>query len=251
LNQAALNIAHVIERAWTTGRDVAVRGGYAVGDVPEVLHNRFLSKDKEMLALYVYPKGDIWDRSFARRFAADLESVDPEASGFAITLHAHSSMILGGFKRAALIAGILICLLLLGDFRNIERAFLALVPTLFGWCWMLGIMEHFDIDFNVANIVILPLVLGIGIDAGVHMVHRAAESAGGTKRATIEELLRGTGSAVMLASITTMVGFAGLLLADYGGMKSLGLVMVLGIACCLTACLVILPAILLLGKRAR
>ena len=58
-------------------------------------------------------------------------------------------------------------------------------------------------------------------------------------------------SVFMLASITTMVGFAGLLIADYGGMKSLGLVMVLGIACCLTACLVILPAILLLGKRAR
>ena len=117
---------------------------------------------------------------------------------------------------------------------------------------MLGIMEHFGIDFNVANIVILPLVLGIGIDAGVHMVHRAAESAeNGQDRATVEELLRGTGSAVMLASITTMVGFAGLLIADYGGMKSLGLVMVLGIACCLVACLIILPAILLLGKRCR
>jgi len=252
LAQAAANIANVIERAWSTGRDVTQRGAYEVHDVPEVLHNRFLSKDKESLALYVYPKGDIWDRTFARKFAAALERVDPNVSGFAITLHAHSSMILGGFKRAALIAGVLIALLLLGDFRNISRAVLALVPTLFGWCWMLGIMAHYGIDFNVANIVIMPLVLGIGIDAGVHMVHRAAESAeGGGQRATVEELLRGTGSAVMLASITTMVGFANLLIADYGGMQSLGLVMVLGIACCLTACLVILPAILLLSHRAR
>ena len=83
------------------------------------------------------------------------------------------------------------------------------------------------------------------------MVHRSWEggkSASG--KASVEDLVKGTGSAVMLASITTGVGFAGLMIADYGGMQSLGLVMVLGISCSLLACLLILPAILILAKRA-
>lgn len=251
LAAASVAIADIIRRAWTTAKHVADRGAYHPSDVPEVLKSRFVSKQDDALALYVYPSGNIWDRNFAERFARELERADPNASGFAITLHAHSSMILGGFKRAALLAGMLICLLLWLDFRNKERAVLALVPAFFGWCWMLGIMSAFGIEFNVANIVALPLVLGIGIDAGVHMVHRSAEGGRAPhSKASIDDLIKGTGSAVMLASITTGVGFAGLMIADYGGMKSLGLVMVLGISCTLVACLLILPAILILANRA-
>lgn len=251
LDQASVAIGDIIRRAWTTAKNVVDRQAYLPEDIPRVLKNRFVSKNEDALALYVYPKGNIWDRNFAETFARELENVDPNVSGFAITLHAHSSMILGGFKRAALLAGVLICTLLWLDFRNKERAILALVPALFGWCWMIGLMSIFDISFNVANIVALPLVLGIGIDAGVHMVHRSWEGGKGESgKASVEDLVKGTGSAVMLASITTGVGFAGLMIADYGGMKSLGLVMVLGISCSLLACLLILPAILILAKRA-
>jgi predicted RND superfamily exporter protein len=250
LLEASRSISNIMKRAWHTARDISERGKYLPSDIPLILKQRFVSQAQDGLALYVYPKGDIWNRHFASQFAHDLEQIDPNVSGFAITLHAHSTMILLGFKHAALLAAVLICFLLLYDFRRISDTLLALLPTTVGWLWMLGIMASWGIDFNVANIVVLPLVLGIGIDSGVHMVHRYRESAKANEIAQLTDLLSGTGSAVLLSSVTTIVGFAGLMLADYGGMQSLGLVMVLGISCCLMACLLILPATLIILRRA-
>ena len=252
LNSATASLSEVFRRAWTTAHSISERGEYLPSDVPPILQHRFVSRKKNELALFVYPSGDIWDSTFAQKFTEDLEQLSPTASGFVISLYAHSSMILSGFKRAALLAAFLVMLLLLYDFRHPLTASLAMLPTAVGWLWMLGIMTAFNLPFNVANIVALPLVLGIGIDAGVHMVHRFEESQkanGGV--AKLEDLLEGTGSAVLFASVTTIVGFAGLMVADYGGMKSLGLIMVIGISSCLTACLLVLPSVLILLKRVK
>ncbi len=242
-------IENIIQKAWNGAHAIAQRGTYLPSDVPEILKQRFVSQNNDAIALYIYPKGDIWDKQFASQFSSEIEQLAPEVSGFAITLHAHSTMILSGFKRATLIAIFLICLLLLYDFRKISDAFMALLPTCIGWLWMLAIMASWNIPFDVANIVVLPLVLGIGIDAGVHMVHRYRQSTHANGVAQLSDLIGGTGAAVLLSSTTTIVGFAGLMLADYGGMKSLGLVMVLGISSCLVACLLVLPTILLLLRR--
>jgi len=252
LDTATTSITEVFQRAWTTAQKISERGEYLPSDIPPILQQRFVSREKDELALYIYPNGNIWDSSFAEKFTQDLEQIVPDVSGFAISLYAHSSMILAGFKRAALLAALMVMLLLLYDFRNPLTALLAMLPTAIGWLWMLGIMAAFGISFNVANIVALPLVLGIGIDAGAHIMHRFEESRKANEGiADLKALLEGTGAAVLFASVTTIVGFAGLMLADYGGMKSLGLIMVIGISSCLVACLVVLPAVLLLLKRAR
>ena len=120
-----------------------------------------------------------------------------------------------------------------------------------GWLWMVGLMAAVGIPFNVANIVCLPLVLGIGTAFGVHLMHRAEESAKIHGIASLDDLLRGTGSAVIISALTTMVGFAALMLGKHGAMLSLGLSMVIGIATCLAASILVLPALLLLLKRAR
>ena len=101
-------------------------------------------------------------------------------------------------------------------------------------------------------IVALPLLTGVGVDAGAHMMHRWRQSAdanGGM--ADLDEVMRGTGSAVLMASVTTALGFAALMLADYGGMKSLGATMTIGIIGCMIASLLVLPAVLVLLRRAR
>jgi predicted RND superfamily exporter protein len=113
-------------------------------------------------------------------------------------------------------------------------------------------MGAFGIRFDFANIVALPLVPGIGVAAGVHLMHRCRQSAaehGGVAR--IEDILRGTGTAVFVAATTTVFGFAGLMLADYGGMISLGLVMSIGTGSCLLGALIVQPALLVLVGRAR
>jgi predicted RND superfamily exporter protein len=131
------------------------------------------------------------------------------------------------------------------------NAGLALLPTVLGWLWMMGLLAIFGIRFDVANIVALPLVLGIGIAFGVHIMHRATEAPTiGSHKVSVEDIIRGTGGAIMVAALTTIVGFAGLMLGEYGGMISLGLVMVIGVTCTLAATVLVLPAILLLVRRA-
>lgn len=242
----------LLRRAFTTAKAVADRGHYLPDDLPELLRGRFVAKDGKALALYAVPTGDIWDERVAVRFQGKMESVDPEVTGQAIYTHIHVNMIVTGFRRAAGLAAVLILVLLVIDFRGVRSALLALVPTALGWLWMLGAMALFGLDFNVANIVCLPLVLGIGTAFGVHLMHRCEESArerGGV--ADVDDLVRGTGSAVIISALTTMVGFAALMLGEYGAMITFGLMMVLGIGACLLASILALPALLLLLKRAR
>lgn len=237
--------AGLLGPAWTTGRAVAERGGAAPTDLPSLFAERFVSPRTGRVALYVVPAGDFWDRDVARGFAEDVLAVDGGASGLALDHVSHGDLVLDGFLRAAVIAAVLILVLLIGDFGGPRDALLALLPTVLGWLWMFGAMALFGIPFNVANIVCLPLVLGIGVAFGVHFMHRVREDADGS----LDTVLRGTGGAIAVAALTTMVGFAGLMLGRYGAQQSFGLVMVIGIATCLAATIAVLPATLVLLGR--
>lgn len=243
--------ADLIERAWTTGKRVAARGHYVPEDLPSVFRARFMSKDGKGLAVYSNPKENIWDAEHARTFSEEVRGVDPGATGLAVSVYEHMRMIKEGFTRASLLSGSLVLVVLLVGFRRLHDALFALLPVFFGFLWMLGLMGVANIDFDVANVVTLPLILGIGVDAGAHMMHRWRESAdahGGV--AELDDLIRGTGAAVLMASTTTAVGFATLMIGDYGGMKTLGLSMTVGVIGCLFAAVLVLPAVLVLTKKA-
>lgn len=249
-------MADVLGRAWTTARAVAARGHWLTSDLPDMFELRFVARDgSDRVALYVYPAGDVTSgadgNAPARRFARDLESVDPDAAGQGVSLYHHNDMILGGFKRAAMFSLCLVVALLLLDFANVRKAMLALFPVLVGMGWTVGVMALVGMRLNVASIVVIPLILGIGVDAGIHMIHRcdinARTHAG---RAKLDEVLVGTGGAVMLSSLTTILGFAGLLFGVHLGMVQLGAAMVIGVACTLIAGVLVLPALLLVLDEA-
>jgi len=247
-----VEVANLLERAWTTADRVAQRGHYVPEDLPEILRARFTSKDGAGLAVYATPRGNIWNKAVAKDFHDQVSAAAPEASGMAMNLHEHIRMIREGFKRATLLSALLVVVVLLIGFRRLGDVVLAATPVLIGFGCMLGIMAILELNFDVANIVVLPVILGIGIDAGAHMVHRwreSAESNDGVAR--LEDLLEGTGAAVLLASLTTALGFSALMLGDYGAMKTLGLTMSIGIGCCLVETVLVLPSILALLKKAR
>jgi predicted RND superfamily exporter protein len=145
----------------------------------------------------------------------------------------------------------LVVVLLLLDFANVRKAVLALFPVLVGMGWTVGVMALVGMRLNVATIVVIPLILGIGVDAGIHMIHRcdinARTHAG---RAKLDEVMRGTGGAVVLSSLTTILGFMGLLFGVHLGMVQLGAAMVIGVACTLVAGVLVLPALLLVLDEA-
>jgi uncharacterized protein len=249
-------VAELLAPAWTTAEAVAQRGGYLPSDLPDLFRRRFASKDGQKAALFAVPAGQFWDKDVADRFASDVVAIYPDASGLAMIHVEHGEMIVRGFRRAALVAAVLVLVLLAFDFRSLRDAFYALLPTALGWLWMAGGMVLFGLRFDVANIVSLPLVLGIGIAFGVHVMHRVREDdpkpgSGSTELPALDTAIRGTGGAIAVAALTTIVGFAGLMTGGYGGMVSFGAVMVIGISTCLVATVFVLPAALLLLKRVR
>jgi len=108
---------------------------------------------------------------------------------------------------------------------------------------MLGTMVALRNDFNPANIMVLPLIVGIGVAYGIYVVQRYRES----HEATFYS--KSTGRAVILSALTTTIAFASLLVGAHRGIRSLGLVMTIGVIACLVAALALLPSLLEMARR--
>ncbi|HKO91920.1 MAG TPA: MMPL family transporter [Polyangiaceae bacterium] len=247
LNRVGRALEQALARALGTARNIAARGSYAAEDLPPVFAARFVSKDGARLAVHAYPAGNVEEASFGERFAEKLRAIDPDVAGTALNLLPHERYITEGFQRAAGYSLLLITLILWLTFRRVDDTLLALLPVLLAAFWMLALMHPLGIRFTPANMVALPLLFGIGLDSGVHMVHRSRESSGAAPLAT---LVQGTGSAVSVAALTNAVGFAALIAADYRAMQDLGLLLSIGISLTIVASVVVLPALLVILRRA-
>ncbi|MCP4854902.1 MAG: MMPL family transporter [Fuerstiella sp.] len=133
------------------------------------------------------------------------------------------------------------------DVRNLRDTLLALIPPVGGGLILLGLMALLNVDFNPINLIVLPLVLGIGVDDGIHMVHdyRRQLANGSREYSPSGDTVNG----VLLTSLTSIVGFGSLMIAAHQGLKSVGIVLALGIASCLAVALILLPPLLVLVAR--
>jgi len=213
-----------------------------VEDLPEALRERFVSRNGKFL-LQVYPKKDVWQRQNQEEFIAQLRTIDPDVTGTPVQLLEYISLLKKSYEQAALYSLGAIVLLVLIHFRRISSVLLALLPVAIGSLWLGGIMGWFHVPLNPANIMLLPLVLGIGVTNGIHILNRFAEEQ------TPSILAKSTGKAVLVSGLTTIAGFGSLLLAEHRGIASLGLVMSIGVATCMFAGLTFLPALLNLMLR--
>lgn len=241
----------ILDRAQRTARNIVERGGYSVDDLPPLFKHRFVSKDNSEVALFIHPKGDVWEVPVADKFTSDVASVSPEISGIATTLGEHPKLIVRGFERASVLAGLLVLFILGVSFRKPADVFAAALPLVLASVWMLGALPLFGLQFNHANMVVLPLLLGLGVESGAHIMSKYRQSAaehGG--KAKLADILGSTGSAVFIAVLTTIFGFSVMMLAEYRAMFGLGLIMTFGMSATLVLSLVALPAVLVLLKRA-
>jgi predicted RND superfamily exporter protein len=147
-----------------------------------------------------------------------------------------------GYALVTTVALIFVLGMLSLSFRTPGRLLLALTPLLLGITWMLGLMTLTGIDMNIVNIPVTAMILGIGIDDAVHVVHSFYTDAKRNIRATY----RTTGKALVLTTLTTTAGFGSLAFAGHPGLKSMGLLASLGCICCLIAALITLPSVLAL-----
>jgi uncharacterized protein len=211
-------------------------------DLPEALRTRFVGVHHKHL-IQVFPKKDIWARKPQEEFIRELRSVYPKVTGTPVQLYEYTTLLKDSFQQAAVYSAIAIAILVFIHFRKISCVVLSLIPVVVGAIWMLGIMGYFNIPFNPANIMTLPLIIGIGVTNGIHILNRFAEE----EHPSI--LARSTGKAVLVSALTTMAGFGSLILAQHRGIRSLGYVMSTGVATCMLVGLTLLPAILNILSR--
>jgi hopanoid biosynthesis associated RND transporter like protein HpnN len=210
-----------------------------LADVPLQLRQRFVGKSGRYL-LQVFARDNIWERQAMQTFVSQLQSIDANITGPPVIAFYSIRQIQEGYARGGLYAMIAIIGVVIVLFRRVTAALLALAPVLFGGLWTMSVMALLDVDLNMANLIILPLFLGIAVDDGIHMVHRMFE----TPEAAKAPLAHSTGKAIVLTSLTTIVGFGSLMVARHNGIFSLGLLSVLAVSCSLVASLVVLPLIL-------
>jgi len=213
-------------------------------DLPPALRNRFVSKSGQLYLLQVYPREDVWQRDKQEEFVRQLRTIAPDATGTPVQLYEYTTLLKDSYVQAAWYSLGAIALLVFIHFRSLTCVILSLLPVGVGMIWMVGFMGWFDIPFNPANIMTLPLVIGIGVTSGIHILNRFAEEQ------TPSILTKSTGKAVLVSALNTIVGFGSLVLAKHQGIASLGYVMAVGTATCMIAALTFLPAILnLLAHR--
>jgi hopanoid biosynthesis associated RND transporter like protein HpnN len=213
-----------------------------VEDLPLALRDRFVGVTGKLL-LQVYPRDDVWQRDQQEKFVTDLRKVDPNVTGTPVQLYEYETLLKDSYVQAAWYSLAAIALMVFFHFRSLGAVILSLLPVGIGTLWLAGLMGWFDIPINLANIMTLPLVIGIGVTNGVHILNRFAEER------TPGILARSTGKAVLVSGLTAIAGFGSLILAKHRGIQSLGCVMAAGIAMCMIAGLTFLPALLnLLGR---
>jgi hopanoid biosynthesis associated RND transporter like protein HpnN len=219
----------------------------STGDLPPELRARYVGKTGHY-RLFVYPAENIREFHPLTRFVADVQSVDPDARGTSVTTFEYLRVLKEGYTRAALYAFVGVAALTLLIFRAVVPALLALVPLTLGAIWTLGLMGWMGVPLNAANLLLLPLIVGVGIDNGVYLVHRFREATDGTDAP--RPLAPSAAKAITLASLTNIVGFGSLMLSSHRGIFSLGLVVAVGVVCLWVASVTTLPSLLaLIGRR--
>jgi hopanoid biosynthesis associated RND transporter like protein HpnN len=218
-----------------------------VEDLPPALRNRFIgAHGKLMIQVFPKPEKSLWQHENQKKILDELQSVigdDNKVTGTPVQLYVYTTLLKESYQKAALYSLIAIAIMVFLHFHSPLCVILALLPVGIGTMWMLGFMGITGIPFNPANIMILPLVVGIGVTNGIHILNRFAEE----QKPGI--LAKSTGKAVLVSGLTAITGFGSLILARHQGIQSLGFVMSVGIATCMIAGLTFLPALLTLLVR--
>jgi len=218
------------------------------GTVQGDMVKKYIQKGEDgwFVSLFAYPRSGVWTDNIDRGMVAALKELSPDISvaSISMVLMEMKRIIERDFINAIVIALIGVFFALLIQFKEFKGVLYSLISLSMGIIWMLGFMGLFGISLNFANVVVAPMVIGIGIDDNIHIYHRYRERGEGGISAAVSF----SGRAVIMTTVTTILGFGSLTFARYGGLSSIGFVAVIGVFLCLISALFVLPALVALGR---
>jgi hopanoid biosynthesis associated RND transporter like protein HpnN len=207
-----------------------------LASVPPELSRDWLLPDGRA-RMQVVPAAEIRGSKGLREFVAQVTAVAPDAGGSAVTIQATSETIVGAFRSAAIIALVSITLILFVALRRVVDVGLVLAPLTLSALLTLLVAVLLPLPLNFANIIALPLLLGVGVSFNIYFVMnwRAGRHA---------VLGSATAKAIVFSALTTGTAFGSLALSEHPGTASMGRLLLISLACTLTASLVFIPALL-------
>lgn len=228
------------EKALTI-EDLEQRGlGELVGRYHRVVNGEHVT------ATYLFPNPERLDRDRLESVASELEGGDPKIEATSVILVGLELRRL--FRRDATLAVsvglLLVAALLYVDFRKVSLTIIAMLQLILGVVFMLGGMKVLGIQMNFINAFATTMILGVGVDYGIHMIHRLSRASSPADEGILE-----TGKAVVMAALTNIAGFGTVAFSNYPGLKGVGLVCILGTIGCLFTSLTLLPALMALYRR--
>jgi hypothetical protein len=217
---------------------------------PEALRVRALTQDGRFVIQARLSRA-IFDSDNMEKFSSFAATLSDDFFGMPLVVQQLERYMKRDFYLSTGIAVLLILIIVWGSLRGWMRALLASAPLVLGYIWMLGGMRLLSMDFNFLSITISPLLIGIGVDNGIHILHRTMEEKSERPEGAIERGAGTTAVSVIVTSLTTMLVFGSLLVARTPGLRMLGASALLGIGFTLLFSLLFLPAALKIegGKR--
>ncbi len=220
-------------------RDAVEPEEISLETLPSELSERMVAPTGEA-RVQIFPRENLQDTAALDEFVEEIRTIDPMVSGISVNLFDFGRATVSSFQEALALALVLISALLYLLWRNVRDVGLVLAPLLLGAVLTVAAMVALDISFNFANVIVLPLLFGIGVDSGVHLVHRSK------MRMSKDELLLGTTTAraVFYSAITTIVSFGTLAFSSHRGVASLGVLLTIGMLLTVICNLIVLPALI-------
>lgn len=206
---------------------------------PEIRDGMFDSEQKRSLIMFYPEKGVMDDIDRIRHFNSAVARVSPKITGTPQVLVAWLNEVLTASWKAGVYVFLAVLFFLILNFRDFKHTLIAITPLVVGMIWGAGLYALSGELLNVVNIAVIPLVIGMGIDYGIHLVHRFKVER------DVAQVYRYTGKGVLLSALTTMIGFGSLgLVGRFGSVNTMGRILFIGITACLLTALIVLPALL-------
>jgi len=210
---------------------------FDLASLPDYIRNQWLSSTG-IYRIMILPEQDLNIPANLKQFALDVQSVEPTSVGLPVGDLASGQAVVNAFLMAFSCSFALITLLLLFILRSLYKTLLVLGPLILASLLTCSVNVLLGIPFNFANIIALPLLLGMGVDSGIHIMHCLHEQLKNNQNILQTSTARG----VMFSSITTMSSFISLALIPHFGISSMGITLAVGISFTLLCTLVVLPA---------
>ena len=208
-------------------------------DLPQEVFESMLTEEG-VARIQVYPANALQDGPSLRRFVEVISEAAPNAAGVPLNLVEFGDLIRSSFFQALLSAALIIALILWFMWKSVVDMLLVMAPLTLGALLTTATARLLDIPLDFTNVVVLPLLFGIGVDSAIHLVHRHKEISGSG-----EDLLQtSTARAVFYSAFTTIVSFGSLAFAGQRGLASLGMMLSFGLLYTIACVLIVLPALL-------